>query len=182
MALPHITPLATERVTIRGVQETDLPDLHAVNGDPAVTVFLPYETWTAPEHGTAWLARMDALAATGTARQFVLEMRTSGTVVGTLLLFRYDEGSARAELGYALARRHWGQGVMREALRAFCGHLFATAGLRRLEAEVNPSNQASNRLLRALGFTLEGTLRKRWVGKGTAYDTHVYGLLREECS
>ena len=54
-------------------------------------------------------------------------------------------------------------------------------GLRRLEAEVNPANSASVKVLRALGFTQEGCLRKRWVAKGNApYDTHFFGLLAEE--
>ena len=69
---------------------------------------------------------------------------------------------------------------MREALLTFCTHAFQTLGLRRLEAEVNPSNVASNAILRRLGFTCEGTLRKRWVAKGVAYDTNLYGVLCEE--
>jgi ribosomal-protein-alanine N-acetyltransferase len=52
--------------------------------------------------------------------------------------------------------------------------------VRRIEAQVNPDNVASNRLLRSVGFELEGTHRKRWVAKGVAYDTHFYGLLAED--
>src|SRR5687767_4883923 len=59
-------------------------------------------------------------------------------------------------------------------------HAFGAWGIRRLEAEVNPGNEASNRLLQSLGFTHEGLLRKRWVAKGAAYDVNVYGLLAEE--
>ena len=46
-----------------------------------------------------------------------------------------------------------------------------------IEAEVNPANLASCALLRRVGFTLEGTLRQRWVAKGQAYDTHLFGWL-----
>jgi len=45
---------------------------------------------------------------------------------------------------------------------------------------VNPSNEASNRLLRLLGFTLEGFLRERWVAKGVTYGVNIYGLLAAE--
>ena len=47
-------------------------------------------------------------------------------------------------------------------------------------ANENPENLASNQLLLRLGFTLEGVLRKRWLAKGNAYDTNIYGLLRDE--
>jgi [ribosomal protein S5]-alanine N-acetyltransferase len=52
--------------------------------------------------------------------------------------------------------------------------------VRRIEAEVNPANTASNALLLGLGFTHEGTARQRWVAKGRAYNTNLYGLLADE--
>ena len=61
-----------------------------------------------------------------------------------------------------------------------CGQAFGALGVRRIEAEVQPDNLASNALLRALGFVYEGTLRQRWVAKGRAYDTHIYGCLAPE--
>ena len=116
MPLPAFEPVASTRLTIRPIKETDLADLLEVNGDPAVTRFLPYDTWQSVEDGKTWLVRMTALAQAETGQQFVLEINQSRTVVGTVLLFRYDESSQRAELGYVLGRKYWQQGLMREAL------------------------------------------------------------------
>jgi RimJ/RimL family protein N-acetyltransferase len=180
--MPDIQPFDTPRLTLRPVAAADLADLLAVNGDPAVTRFLPYATWQSVADGEAWLARMAALAGRGEGRQLVLASRADGRVLGTLLLFRHDEGSARLEIGYALGRASWGQGLMREAVRGACAHAFEALGIRRIEAEVNPANTASCRLLEALGFVHEGTLRQRWVAKGQTYDTRLYGLLAGELS
>ncbi len=170
-------PIESQRLTLRPVAAADLPALAAINGDAEVTRFLPYATWQSADDGTAWLARMDAVAAAGTGQQLIIVRRADGMVIGTLLLFRFDAGSARVELGYVLGRSHRRQGLMREAVLAACGHVFGVLGLRRIEAEVNPANVASNRLLAGIGFTLEGTLRERWVTKGVAHDTHLYGCL-----
>lgn len=180
MPLRAINRIPTARLTLRPVHGDDLADLLAVNGDNEVTAFLPYPTWLGLPDGAAWLARMESLAASGTGQQLVLQRDSDRTVIGTLLAFRYDEASARLEIGYVVGRQHWRQGYAREALSAFIGHAFRELGLRRIEAEVNPANVASNSLLRALGFTHEGVLRQRWVAKGVAYDTHLHGLLREE--
>ena len=183
MPLPTPLPIASHRLTIRLVVAADLPGLFVVNGDDAVTQRLPYPTWQTPADGEAWLARMRALADAGTALQFVVCDTASGQVLGSCLLFRFDAGSARAELGYVLGRAHWGRGVMFEALGALLGHAFGPMGLRRIEAEVNPANTASVRLLERLGFTCEGLLRQRWVTKEapcTPYDVRLYGLLRSE--
>jgi len=180
--MPLIAPVSIEsdRLRVQLLAESDLPALMQVNGDAEVTRFLPYATWNSLEDAHAWYQRMVGLQAGGAALQFVVTHKVSGSAIGTCLLFRFDEGSARAELGYALGRAHWGQGLMHEALSALVGSAFGAMGLRRVEAEVDPRNLASGRLLQRLGFTKEGLLRQRWVTKGTPTDVEVFGLLAGE--
>ncbi len=180
MPFPAIVRIESPRLTLRPVLASDLADLLEVNGDPQVTRFLPYPAWQSLEDGGAWLSRMEALGASGTGRQLVLVAKPDSRVIGTLLLFRFDEASSRLELGYALARNHWGQGFMKEAVEAACSHAFGELNIRRIEAEVNPANAASCRLLLNAGFALEGNLRQRWVVKGVTYDTCIYGCLAED--
>jgi ribosomal-protein-alanine N-acetyltransferase len=145
-----------------------------------VTALLPYATWTSLADGEAWFQRMSGIQATGLAVQFVVVSKATGAAIGTCLLFRYEEASARAEIGYALGRAHWGQGLIREALTALLSHVFGSLAMRRIEAEVNTRNRSSAALLVRLGFTKEGLLRQRWVTKGRAEDFEMYGLLRDE--
>lgn len=180
MAFPGIAHIPTGRLTIRPVSGADLDDLFEINGDEAVTRFLPYRTWQAAEDGDAWLARMDALAASGSAQQLVIVRNEDQKVVGTTLLFKFDEASSRLELGYVVGRRHWRNGYAREALHAVCGHAFRRLSVRRIEAEVDPLNAASNALLLSLGFVREGMFRQRWITKGVANDTNIYGCLSHE--
>lgn len=180
MPLPAPTAITSPRLTIRLVTAADLPGLLIVNGDDAVTKHLPYATWQTLSEGEAWLARVDCLHEAGSALQFVIVDIATGQVLGSCLLFRFDERSARAELGYVLGRAHWGKGLMFEALVALLTQAFGRFGLRRIEAEVNPANTASVRLLERVGFRCEGRLRQRWVAKGAAYDVSFYGLLRSE--
>jgi [ribosomal protein S5]-alanine N-acetyltransferase len=174
--------LESKHLLVRPVAESDLADLLSVNGDDEVTRFLPYESWRSVDDGQAWLARMRKMEDAGTGVQLVIIDRASGRAIGSCLLFRLEPASARAELGYVLGRQSWGRGLMHEALAALISHAFGTLGLRRLEAEVNPQNAASCRLLERLGFRNEGLLRQRWVAKGAAYDIRFYGLLRDEWS
>ena len=180
MSFPPFEPLSTQRLHIRPVVKADLADLFEVNGDALVTQFLPYATWQTPEDAGSWLARMQALAEAGTGLQLVMARRADHKVIGTVLLFKFDGPSARVELGYVLGRAFWRQGYAKEALQAVCLQAFQHMGMRRIEAEVNVDNLASNALLHALGFLREGHLRRRWVNKAVAYDTYLHAALADE--
>ena len=182
MPLKPPSAIESSRLLIRLVTEADLPDLLVINGNDEVTRYLPYAAWQSLADGQAWFKRIEGLNATGNGLQFVAVEKSTGQVVATCLLFRYDEHSSRAELGYVLGREHWGRGIMHEALVELITFAFQTYALRRIEAEVNPANEASCRLIQKLGFTKEGLLRQRWFSKGSAHDTNIYGLLRDEWS
>ena len=180
MPLAHIPSIKGPRVTVRPVAAADLEDLMAVNGDPEVTRFLPYRTWDDMADARAWLERMSTLAEAGTSRQLVVACNASRRAIGTILLFRYDESSARVELGYALAKARWSQGIAHEALGLVLQHALRAMSVRRVEAEVSPANTASCALLAKLGFVQEGLLRERWIDHHIPCSVYMYGLLESD--
>lgn len=127
MPLPALAPIRCPRLTVRPVAAADLPDLPAVNGDDEVTRFLPYATWRGLDDARAWLARMEALPAAKGAQQLVIARRADGRVLGTVLLFKHDEASARVEIGCVVGRPH---GRSASSTRGGCGSAgWARAGL-----------------------------------------------------
>jgi [ribosomal protein S5]-alanine N-acetyltransferase len=62
-------------------------------------------------------------------------------------------------LGYTLSEAHQGQGLMREALEAVLSYMFEEQNLHRVCAMYMPRNERSGRLLRRLGFQVEGYAR-----------------------
>lgn len=173
--------LPSARLTQRLVEERDLPDLFAIHSIDEVNRFLPYTTWKSMADAEAWYGRALGRREEGSAMQFVIVENDSGRVVGTSLLFRFDRDNQRCELGYALGQGWWGRGYMREAVTTLLDHaFFGPLALRRIEAEVDPRNDASHGLLLRLGFTHEGLMRQRYLSKGEVKDVNAYGLLRHE--
>jgi [ribosomal protein S5]-alanine N-acetyltransferase len=60
-----------------------------------------------------------------------------------------------AEVGFLLARQHWGKGWATEATRAVTGWARSCPALTRLHATCDAGNLASVRVLEKAGFTLE---------------------------
>lgn len=110
----------------------------------------------------AWRVRSAELrqaSLAGHALQLLLFRRGHGSseVIGDLNLTNIVRGAFQAAyLGYQLDSEHVGQGLMQEALSTAIEHAFATMNLHRLMANYVPSNERSARLLRRLGFKVEG--------------------------
>ncbi|KAL6894236.1 hypothetical protein ACP4OV_008334 [Aristida adscensionis] len=86
--------------------------------------------------------------------------------------------ACRGELGYVLARAHWGRGVATAAVRRAVAAAFGEVeGLRRVEALVDVANPASQRVLEKAGFRREAVLRKYAVLKGAVRDMVMFSFI-----
>jgi [ribosomal protein S5]-alanine N-acetyltransferase len=180
MAFAKPLPIETERLSLRLVEPWDLADLTEVHDSDEVTRFLPYGAWRSRADAQEWYRRTVARHDEGSVLQFVMVERAMAKVIGSCLLFHLDEPSARAEVGYVLGRAHWGKGLAHEALSGLLAQAFGPLALRRIEAQIDPRNTASERLLLRLGFQCEGLQRQRWFQKGELRDAQLFGMLRNE--
>lgn len=84
----------------------------------------------------------------------------AGRVVGVCNFFSIMRAAFQAcYLGYNLDKDAVGQGLMDEALRAAIRYAFDDLRLHRIMANYRPINERSGKLLRRLGFTVEGYAR-----------------------
>lgn len=180
MPLPHIPLLRTARLTIRPLEKSDLSGLMSVNSDDEVTRYLPYASWRTTVDADAWYGRIRTREANEELRQYVIVETETHTVVGACLVFNVQPTHGVAEFGYVLGKSYWGKGYMQEAMRPFANALFDAFELHRLEAKLDPRNQASARLLERLGFTREGVLRENCISKGERTSSALYGVLKNE--
>jgi RimJ/RimL family protein N-acetyltransferase len=107
-------------------------------------------------------------------------LAATGELMGTTTLFRIDRDHRRAEIGFALGSRWWGQGWGSATVARIATYAFQALGLHRLEADVDPRNAASLRVLERLGFRREGLLRARYHVAGEIQDSVLLGLLSDE--
>jgi ribosomal-protein-alanine N-acetyltransferase len=112
--------------------------------------------------------------------RWAIVLEDSGESVGSVGYNVLHARDRRAEMGYALNREWWGQGIMPRAAAAVVDYGFVSLGLRRIDAHVVATNSRSFRVLEKLGFEREGTLRQFKFLRGQRWDFYVYGLLAEE--
>jgi len=180
--MPPFEPISitTPRLTLRFLNEADLPAVYDIFSHPEVMRYWSYPPWTELSQAEQWLVNVQEDYQTRASLTLAIERSTDHMLMGTCTLFHFHTISRRAEMGYALGRPYWRAGYMHEALQALVKYAFHTLDLNRLEADIDPRNLASARTLERLGFLKEGYLRDRWIVNNEVSDTALYGLLHRE--
>ena len=111
---------------------------------------------------------------------FAYAVTLDDRALGSIGAFRQGNIHRRtAELGYYLAEEYWGRGIMTDAIRQLCGHIFETTDILRIYAEPFSYNAGSRRALEKAGFTWEGTMKCNAVKNGKVVDMTLYSLTRK---
>jgi RimJ/RimL family protein N-acetyltransferase len=171
-----VPTLDTERFVLRELLREDVAALFPTFADEAAMRWWSRGPFISEEELAGYLVP----DAGWNGRSWAVTERAGGAVVGRVVAM--DRGDAIAEVGYIVVKQRQGEGVAGEALAALIDHLIGAEGVRRIYADVDPDNAASNRLVERLGFTLEGRLREQWTTHIGARDSLIWGLLASEWS
>ena len=74
------------------------------------------------------------------------------------LSFKGLDSNGVVEIGYGIKKEYEGQGYMTEAVTAMVGWAIEQIGVNNIEAETDPDNKASQRVLEKTGFHLNGIM------------------------
>jgi ribosomal-protein-alanine N-acetyltransferase len=181
-SIPLVPTLTGGRVRLRPLRKTDAEDFFALHADPRVMRYWSHPPWTHRDQAAERIDQLERDHATAEFYTWAATIDGSDCLIGTVSLFALNRMQQRAELGYALSSALWGQGYAREMVRIAIAFAFDSIGLSRLEADIDPRNEPSCRLVERVGFLREGLLRERWRVAGEVTDSVFYGLLRREYS
>ncbi|RQT41543.1 GNAT family N-acetyltransferase [Burkholderia cepacia] len=180
MPLFEPVTLETSRLVLRPLREADAHAFFEIWSDAEAMRYFSFSPMTHIEQAVDRVTRNLNTSASGQDLICVLELRETGEALGECVLFHANEQCRRVEIGFSLRRRYWRGGYMREAASAVIDHAFGTLRLNRIEADIDPRNVASARLLERLGFAREGVLRERWIVGDEVSDSALYGLLASD--
>lgn len=144
--------LETDRLNIRSAVQTDLESVYAIHAEEQVNQYLPYKTWRSWDDALAWYERVEKRRGEEDAEQFVILNKNDGVLLGTCIVFIHEAHSESLELGYVLAKPHWGKGYMLEALSEFVPAVANRLNIRQLLAVIQTENMSSIELAGKLGF------------------------------
>ena len=144
----------TQRLLLRPVWPEDWEQIFAGIADERVVRNLARAPWPYRPEDAQEFAR---LPVDPMFPRFLITRSSDGALVGCVGI---DQRGSQVELGYWIARQHWGQGFATEAGRAAL-EIAAMLGHRQVFACHFLDNPASGRVLRKLGFEPTGCVKER---------------------
>lgn len=162
--------LETERLILKPVSE-DLRDcVFQGLSDREVRVRMKMPVLNTAELQEDWWQRFAQWRAVGKAVQWCAFLKDSGKYVSLLTLKEIDHKNLRGELGYSVMKENWRQGIGAEGAARLVNYAFEAIGLHSLFAQIMPYNEASQRIVKRLGFVKEAHFRHVHYHEGEFYD------------
>jgi RimJ/RimL family protein N-acetyltransferase len=176
-----VYPVTTDRLLLRPIDpSTDIDAMHAYQSRDDVCRYIPYEPRTREQVAERVAAARSTLAGEGQALWLVVELRSTGEVIGDVMLFWHSAKHRGGEIGYVINPDHQGNGYAREAAQALLALAFDGLGLHRVVGRIDARNETSARVLRRLGMRQEAHLvRNEWF-KDDWSDEIDFAMLEDE--
>jgi len=163
--------LEGKNVNLTIVEKGDLPLWAEWLNNPE---FYGEYVWVPQQSKTSWEKRYDKL--TPEEKWFFIEKK-DGTKIGTITYF---PRGGLLEIGFATIPDERSKGYCTEAVKIIVDYLFLSKNIVRIQAQTNPRNIPSQKVLEKAGFKKEGLIRKSAFVRGEWRDVVLYSILREE--
>lgn len=169
--------LVTERLVLRKIQNNDDIEIFRLRSDDRIMKFLDRPKAKSIDDARILINKINDELENNKGITWAITLKNNPKLIGTIGYWNILIEHFRGELGYLLNFDYQGKGVMQEALSKVLDYGFKIMELHSIEANVNPGNLASIRLLERNDFIREGFFKENYYYDGRFLDTAIYSLI-----
>lgn len=172
--------LETQRLVLRQFTLKDTDALFGLRGNEEVMQYMDRAPHYTAHDSESMIKAMSYSFQMLESINWAIELKDKPGCIGYAGIRNLMWQHARAEIHYALAPDLWGQGIMSEAMPAVIDFAFNKMTLHGIEANINPNNARSEKLLLKLGFKKEAHFRENYLFEDQFLDSVIYCLLETD--
>jgi ribosomal-protein-alanine N-acetyltransferase len=169
--------IETERLMLRELTDADVNEIFVFRSHPEIMRYLDRAPDTSLDQAKGSIERNSKALHAGEGICWGISLKSEPKVIGTIAIWNITKEHHRGEIGYTLHPDHQAKGIMQEAMKAIVGYGFHTMKLHSFEANVNPENEASIKLLERSNFIKEAHFKENYFYDGRYLDSVIYSLL-----
>ena len=169
--------LDTERMQLRRITKDDVNELFRLRSDKKITEYLDRDPPKDMSEIFEWLKKADDEIDQNRGISWGMYLKGEPKLIGSIGLWRTVPEHHFAEIGYSMLNEHQRKGLMFEAMIAALKYGFNVMQLHRVEANINPLNIPSQKILEKAGFVKEAHFVENYFYNGKFSDSGIYSLL-----
>jgi len=169
--------LKTERLLLREITKNDAEDIFVLRSSEKLMQFIDRPRAQTIEDALNYINILSGALLNNEGITWAISLKNDPKLIGTIGFWRIIKEHYRAEIGYMLNDSFQRQGIMQEAITAALRYGFDVIKLHSVEANINPANTASARLLEKNNFVLEAHFKENYYYNGRFLDSFIYSLL-----
>ena len=172
--------LETERLILREMTLSDAEVFFKLRSNKIAMHYLDRPLAKTIEDAIDLIEKRKEMESAQTGLGWAICLKSNGVVIGDMGFYRVDVNNQKTEIGYILNPEYWRKGYASEAMDAVLKFGFEILNFNKIEADINPENQASINLATKMGFKKEAHLRQNLFFNGKFIDSLIFGLLKNE--
>lgn len=170
--------LETDRLILKEITNDHAPALYKMRTDPDVMRYIDRPIPNSIVEVEELIQKMVNMKISGEGISWGIFKKDHPDVkIGNIGFYRILSAHYRAEIGYMLNTNEHQKGIMYEAMQKVIEFGFANMKLHSVEANINPENVASRKLLEKAGFVREAYFKENYFFNGQFIDSEIYSLL-----
>lgn len=170
--------LENKNIYFKALNVNDVQEIHKYASDKDVKRFIGWNLMHNLNETREHVETMINRELAGTHLYASVVTKATQEIIGTVMLFNFDEEANHAEIGYVFCKDHWGKGYGTESVELVTDFAFKTLNIHKLNARVTDANIGSARVLEKNGYELEGTLKDQYFIEGNYFDSLLFGKIQ----
>jgi len=179
-AFKEFPEFESERLLFRKILPGDAKDIFLIRSNNEVMRFMDVPRHNSISDSEKLIHTVEESYKNETGINWAIIEKQSYGFIGYIGFIRIFPEHCRAEIGYALKHEYWGKGYMYETINRMVRFGFEELKLHSIEANVNPLNEKSNKVLERVGFKQEAYFRENYLFNGKFLDSVIYSLLEKD--
>lgn len=170
--------LEGENISFKALSTTDAQEIHNYASDKEVSRFIGWSLMNTLNETREHIETMVKREAASTHLYASIVQKSTQEIIGTAMIFNFDQEANQAEIGYVFHRDHWGKGFGTECVALMSDFAFESLNLHKLHASVVDANIGSARILEKNGYLIEGNLRDHFLIDEKYYNALLFGRIQ----
>lgn len=172
--------LESERLILRMILPRDSEDILIIRSNDKVMEFMDRPQMISLQESEEFIKSMIEDYKNQRGINWGIIEKATNKFIGYFGFWKIKSADCRGEIGFALKPDYWGNGYMSETMVKILTFGFKNLMLHSIEANVNPKNKSSIKLLEKHGFQKEAYFRENILFNNKFIDSIIYSLLEKD--